>query len=247
MIFRTADLGSDKAASYMEVGHESNPAMGWRGLRMSIDREGLIRPQLRALIAAAAGRDLHILLPLVTTADEIDAARGIIDKELDRRRRRDRPLPTRVLVGAMIEIPAAAWRVQHIAQKVDFLSLGGNDLAQFFFAADRDSERVSNRYDPLHPGFLSFLKHVSDQANAAGKPLCYCGEQAADTVMAMALIGIGVTRLSVPSTSIGPLKRMIRTLRASDLSDWIVPRLGQTSQSLRADLSAYAERTRVVL
>ena len=240
VIFRTADLGSDKAADYMKAPRESNPAMGWRGLRMSIDREGLIRPQLRALLGAAQGRELNILLPLVTTAEEITRAREIIDKEKERRIRRELALPSKINIGVMIEIPAAAWRVEQIAPMVDFLSLGGNDLAQFFFAADRESERVANRYDPMHPGFLSFLKMVAEKANHAGKPVCYCGEQAADPLMAMALLGLDILRLSIPASSIGPIKKMIRSLDLNDLAAWIEPRLASPAETIREDMREYA-------
>ncbi len=239
VIFRTADLGSDKAASYMVVSREANPAMGWRGLRMSIDREGLIRPQLRALLEAAAGRELNILLPLVTTKEEIEAARAIIDKEIDRRVRKKLQLPTIVNVGAMVEIPAAAWGLEHIAPLVDFLSLGGNDLAQFFFAADRESDRMAGRYDPLHPAFLTFLRMSARKANAADKPLTYCGEQAADPLMAMALMALGIHRLSVPASAVGPLKKLIRSLDLQDLTAWLEPRLASSKASLREDLTAY--------
>ncbi|MBD0427854.1 phosphoenolpyruvate--protein phosphotransferase [Aquisalinus flavus] len=247
IVFRTADLGSDKAATYMKMSHEANPAMGWRGLRMSIDREGLIRPQLRALIAAAEGRELNILLPLVTTSDEIVQARAIIDKEIERRKRQDKPLPSAIKLGAMIEIPSAAWRVEHIAPLVDFLSLGGNDLAQFFFAADRESDKLTGRYDPLHPAFLSFLKMIADKANLANKPICYCGEQAADPLMAMALMALDIQRLSVPASSIGPLKKMIRSIDLNELVAWLEPRLQSSKQTLRDELLEYAYRNGVAL
>ncbi len=239
VVFRTADLGSDKAAPYMNVSRESNPAMGWRGLRMSIDREGLIRPQLRALLAAGANRELNILLPLVTIREEIIAAREIIDKEIDRRVRKKLPLPSTINVGAMVEIPSAAWRLEHIAPLVDFLSLGGNDLAQFFFAADRESDRMAGRYDPLHPGFLSFLGMAADKANRAGKPLTYCGEQAADPLMAMALMALDFLRISVSASSVGPLKKLIRALDLNDLTAWLEPRLQSSTHSLRSELQDY--------
>ena len=247
VIFRTADLGSDKAAPYMNVSREANPAMGWRGVRMSIDRQGLIRPQLRALLAAAAGRELNILLPLVTTKDEVLAVRDIIDKETERRTRQQKPLPSKTNIGVMIEIPAIAWGLEHVAPLVDFLSLGGNDLAQFFFAADRESERMTGRYDPLHPGFLSFIGMTSDKANQAGKPLCYCGEQAADPLMAMALLALDIHRLSVPPSSVGPLKKMIQSLDLNHLIAWLEPRLSSSELSLREELRTYAEENAIPL
>ena len=240
IIFRTADLGSDKAADYMRLDRETNPAMGWRGVRMSIDREGLMRPQLRALLSAAGGKELNILLPMVTTAEEVLKAREIIDKEIERARRNDRLLPTKINVGVMIETPAAAWRIDDIARYADFLSIGGNDMAQFFFAADRESARLSNRYDSMHPAFLSFMKMVADKARYSGKTLGYCGEQAADPLMAMALIGIGIYRLSVPAPSIGPIKRVIRAMDVGHFRQWLEPKLALESRSLRPQMLTYA-------
>ena len=212
VIFRTADIGSDKRAGYMVQPHEANPAMGWRGLRVGLDRQGLLRTQLRALIAASEGRTLNVLLPLVTTADEVRAARGVIDKELARRERTGGALPRAVRVGAMIEIPAAAWEARALAEAADFVSIGGNDLAQFFFAADRESERVSGRYDALCEGFLGFVERTIREAEAGGGRVGYCGEQAADPLMAMALATRGLRRLSVTASAVAPLKAMFRTL-----------------------------------
>ncbi|MGV6802502.1 MAG: phosphoenolpyruvate--protein phosphotransferase [bacterium] len=239
VIFRTTDLGSDKAADYMHVSREANPAMGWRGIRMSIDREGLIRPQLRALLSAAAGRDLQILLPMVTSPEEIDQAKAIINKEIDRRKRLRQELPKTIKIGAMIEVPAAGWNVDLIAPKVDFLSLGGNDLAQFFFAADRESERLAGRYDSLHPAFLGFLQLIADKSKLAGKPICYCGEQAADPVVALALAGIGYTKFSVPAIAVGPIKRMLSMMDLPHLQEWLLPKLHQDGPSLRQELVDY--------
>ncbi len=240
VVFRTTDLGSDKAADYMEMEREANPAMGWRGVRMTIDREGLMRPQLRALLAAAAGQHLYILLPFVTTEDEVITAREIIDKEIERRRKNDRLLPEKISIGVMIETPASAWRTEEIARHVDFLSIGGNDMAQFFFAADRESARLSNRYDFLHPSYLDFLRMISAKAKRAEIPLGYCGEQAGDPLMAMSLIGIGITRLSVPAPAVGPIKRLIRAMDVKDFSSWLAPKIELAKVSLRPSIMTYA-------
>ena len=145
----------------------------------------------------------------------------------------------KILIGAMIETPAAAWNIKWIAERVDFLSVGGNDLAQFYFAADRDSERVQRRYDPLNPGFLSFLKHTIDGANAASAPLSYCGEQAADPVAAAALIGVGVRQFSVPAPAVGPFRRLIRSINASEISAWMDTQLASPSETIREPLLTY--------
>jgi phosphotransferase system enzyme I (PtsP) len=239
VVFRTADLGGDKTATYMKRGHELNPAMGWRGIRMAVDRPGILRPQIRALLSAAADRDLYILFPMITLASEITFARQLLAKEIDFRRKRAQKLPAAVKVGAMIETPAAAWRLCEIASNVDFLSVGGNDLAQFYFAADRDSELTQRRYDPLEPGFLSFMKVVVEKAEKARAPLSYCGEQAADPVMAAALIAIGVDRFSIPATAVGAFRRLVRSVSRDDLAEWLMPRLEREGGSVRRELSLF--------
>ncbi len=239
VVFRTADLGGDKAAAYMNVEREGNPAMGWRGLRLAIDRPGIIRPQLRALLGAAEGRNLCLMFPMVTLPAEVDAAKALLDLEIALRERRGRALPRSIKLGAMIEIPAAVWQLEAIASRTDFLSVGGNDLAQFFFAADRESERVQRRYDPLEPVFLDFVRLLVSKASAAGKPLSYCGEQTADPLIAAALIGLGLRRLSVPASAVGPFRRLIRSLDAGALENWLKTALVASPGSLRAPLSAH--------
>ncbi|MEM8936952.1 MAG: phosphoenolpyruvate--protein phosphotransferase [Pseudomonadota bacterium] len=239
IIFRTADIGGDKTAAYMEDSVDVNPAMGWRGLRMAVDRPGILRPQLRALIAASAGRSLSLMFPMVTLPQEIDDARDLLNREIERAKRSDQALPKEILIGAMIETPSAAWRVEILAEKVDFLSVGGNDLAQFYFAADRDSERVQRRYDPMNPGFLGFLKTTVEKAKSSGVRLSYCGEQAADPVTAAALLGLGVVEFSVPAVSVGPFRRMIRSLRVEEASQWLESRLKEPARSLREPFTAF--------
>ena len=246
VIFRTADIGGDKTAAYMELSREGNPAMGWRGLRMAVDRPGMLRQQLRALLAAAADRDLHVMFPMVTLASEIDNARALLDREMERVRRRGASLPKRVIIGAMIETPAAAWNISGLADKVDFLSIGGNDLAQFYFAADRESERVQRRYDPMNPGFLNFLKHAVSNANAIGVSPSYCGEQAADYVTAAALVAVGIREFSVPASSVGAFKRLIRSLDASDAAAWLSKRFAAPVDSLRDEFEAYLSKKGVL-
>ncbi len=247
VIFRTADIGGDKTASYMDHGKELNPAMGWRGLRMAVDRPGLIRPQLRALLAAAANRTLYIMFPMVTLAEEIDDARALLDREIERAERQNKALPNDIKIGAMIETPAAAWRVGQIAEKVDFLSVGGNDLAQFYFAADRDCERVQRRFDPMNPGFLSFLRDCAVKAAKTEAPLSYCGEQASDPVMAAALLGLGITNFSMPATAVGPFRRMTRSLNAGHISQWFDEILPQPRESIREEFTAFLRVNSVVV
>lgn len=239
VVFRTADLGSDKRASYMTGPRESNPAMGWRGLRMSLDREGLMRTQIRALITAAGERPLHFMFPLVATCHELVVAKAVVAKEVERYERRTGHRPE-IHIGAMIEIPSAAWQIKDIAAEADFLSIGGNDLSQFFFAADRETDAVSSRYDPLSPPFVSFLMRTVKEARAAGKPVGYCGEQGADPLMALALIAIGVENLSLPANGIGPLKAMIRSLTFNTLRDKVLELIKTGKPTMRAELRAWA-------
>jgi phosphotransferase system enzyme I (PtsP) len=239
VVFRTADIGGDKTAAYMDHGNEVNPAMGWRGVRMAVDRPGMIRPQLRALLSAAAGRELWVMFPFITLPAEVDDIRALFDREIERARRRQKELPTQIKVGAMIETPAAAWRADLIAEKVDFLSIGGNDLAQFYFAADRDSERVQRRYDPMNAGFLSFLRHTIEKVSRTGTPLSYCGEQSADPVTAAALIGIGVRQFSLPAAFVGPFRRLVRSIDSKAVSDWIASRSAEPHVTLRPALAQF--------
>ncbi|MEO1135304.1 MAG: phosphoenolpyruvate--protein phosphotransferase [Pseudomonadota bacterium] len=239
VVFRTADIGGDKTAPYMDHGDEANPAMGWRGVRMAVDRPGIVRPQLRALLAAAAGRDLWVMFPFVTLTSEVDEIRELLEREIDRARRRNQELPSTIKIGAMIETPASAWRAGLIAQKVDFLSVGGNDLAQFYFAADRDSERVQRRYDPMNGGFLSFLREAVEKVSQTGTPLSYCGEQTADPVTAAALLGVGVRQFSVPAAFVGPFRRLVRSLDTRAVSDWLIANEGAAQASLRPSFTQF--------
>lgn len=239
VIFRTADIGADKMASYMEHWREENPAMGWRGLRLAVDRPGILRPQLRALIAAAAGRSLYVMFPFVTVPEEMDEARKFLDREVERAEKCGQRLPAVIRIGAMIETPASAWYAGIIASRADFLSIGGNDLAQFYFAADRDSARVQRRYDILDPGFLGFLKMTVDKAKAAGVPLSYCGEHATDPVSAAALLGIGITGFSIPSSAAGPFRRLVRSVHAGNLGEWLHARMDLEDGTLRKPFTDY--------
>ena len=247
VIFRTADIGGDKTAPYMDHGNEVNPAMGWRGVRMAVDRPGMIRPQLRALLSAAAGRTLWVMFPFVTLPGEVEDIRKLLDREIDRAKRREKELPNDVKIGAMIETPASAWRADLIAEKVDFLSVGGNDLAQFYFAADRDSERVQRRYDPMNPGFLSFLKNTVEKVSRTGTPLSYCGEQTADPVTAAALIGVGVRLFSLPAAFVGPFRRLVRSLDAKATAAWLDANMTTPQVTLRPAFREYLKAAGVVL
>ena len=239
VVFRTADIGGDKSAPYMKPLREANPSMGWRGIRMTVDRPGMLRTQLRALISAAAGRSLYVMFPLVTLASEIDDARDLLAREIERAEKRKQTLPAEMQIGAMIETPAAAWRADAIGKKVDFLSVGGNDLAQFYFAADRESERVQRRYDAMNPGFLGFMAMTLDRARRAQVPLSYCGEQAVDASTAAALIALGVRQFSLPAAAVGQFRRLVRSIDAAQTHAWLMERLGEDVDSLRPFMMDY--------
>ncbi|MEX6633331.1 phosphoenolpyruvate--protein phosphotransferase [Hyphococcus lacteus] len=247
VVFRTADIGGDKTAPYMDHGNEVNPAMGWRGVRMAVDRPGMIRPQLRALLSAAADQTLWVMFPFITLTAEVDEIKSLLDLEIDRARRHGKGLPKDIKIGVMIETPAAAWRADLIAQKVDFLSVGGNDLAQFYFAADRDSERVQRRYDPMNAGFLSFLKETVEKVSRTGTPLSYCGEQTADAVTAAALIGVGVRQFSLPAAFVGPFRRLVRSLDAAEISAWMEKHSVTPEATLRPSFTQFLKDSGAVV
>jgi phosphotransferase system enzyme I (PtsP) len=243
--FRTLDLGGDKVAAYMPTEREENPAMGWRAVRMGLDRPGLSRYQLRALVRAAEGRLLRVMFPLVAVVDEFHRARELLEKELAWARANGRLGPTRVETGAMIEAPALAWDTAAIAEHADFLSIGTNDLMQFFFAADRGTAKVADRYDILSRPALTFLKHIRDSAGQT--PISICGEHAGRPLEAMAMIGLGFTRLSMPAAGIGPVKRMLMSLNGEDFSKTLTSLLRKGDGDLRNALKDYAKAHGVVV
>ncbi|MGE0741354.1 MAG: phosphoenolpyruvate--protein phosphotransferase [Hyphomonadaceae bacterium] len=238
--FRTLDLGGDKVLPYVTAEREENPALGWRAVRIGLDRPALLRYQLRALINAAAGRRLRIMFPLVTTVAEFDAARALVDRELDWRRKHGGGAPAHVEVGVMVEAPALAWSIPALKGRADFLSIGTNDLMQYFFAADRGNARVSDRYDILSTAALRLLKRIREDAHAAGLQISICGEAAGRPLEALAFTALGFRRLSMPASGIGPVKRLILSLDASAASAAIERMLRRESASIRGELTEFA-------
>ncbi len=221
VIFRTLDLGGDKILPYLTAERERNPAMGWRAIRMSLDRQGLFRYQLRALMTAAAGRELNVMFPLVATPDEFRAARDLAVKELEWARGRGRPVPERMKVGVMVETPALACGLDAILGDADFVSVGANDLFQFFYAVDRENARLSDRYDILDRGFVRLLRDIARSCAQRGVPASVCGEMAGRPLEAAALAALGFPRLSMPPGGIGPVKQSLLQLDAGDLQNVI--------------------------
>jgi len=240
VVFRTLDIGGDKLLPYFRDTEDENPAMGWRALRMALDRPAILRLQLRAMIRAASGRPLHVMFPLVSEVAEFDAARALLDDEVERARRRGDPVPSRIHAGAMLEVPSLYFQLPQLLDRVDFLSVGSNDLVQFLFACDRGNPRVSGRYDVLSPPVLLFLREVVACCDEAGVPVSLCGEMAGEPLEAMALIGLGFRRLSMPPRAIGAIRHMIRMLDTVALESAMAPVYGAADHSVREILRDFA-------
>jgi len=241
VVFRTLDVGGDKVLPYLRQPVEENPALGWRAIRLGLDRPGLLRTQVRALLRATAGGELRLLLPMVSVVGEVDMARALIDRELELLGRRGVAGPTQVLLGVMIEVPALLYDLDALLPRVDFLSVGSNDLMQYFFAADRNNARVSGRYDPLLVASLRVLAAIVEAARRHNRPLSLCGEMAGRPLEAMALIGLGFRAISMAPASVGPVKSMLLSLDAGLLQRWLPGALATTEGNLRASLKRFAE------
>jgi phosphotransferase system enzyme I (PtsP) len=210
--FRTLDVGGDKILPYMRAEPEENPALGWRAIRLGLDRPGLMRSQIRALLQAAAERELRIMFPMVATCAEFDEAKAMIERELTALRRRRHKLPDRVEVGTMVEVPSLLFQLDALVSRVDFLSVGSNDLVQFLFAADRGNRRVADRFDALSAPVLRALMSIVDRAKAGGKPVTLCGELASKPIGALALVALGFRTLSLTPSALGAVKAMLLDL-----------------------------------
>lgn len=240
VVFRTLDIGGDKALPYLESGAEENPAMGWRASRIALDRPAMLRHQLRALIEASGTRDLAVMFPMVAQVAEYEALRDLLDMELERAVRLGRTVPETVRVGVMLEVPALALQLDRLLPQIDFLSIGSNDLVQFLFASDRGNPRLEGRYDALAPAVLKFLGQVADECHSNATPLTVCGEMAGDPLAAMALIGLGYERLSMSAAGVGPVKAMIRSLSLTDLQAYQAGLLHSGAPSIRRHLRDFA-------
>jgi phosphotransferase system enzyme I (PtsP) len=210
VVFRTLDIGSDKVLPYMKPQDEPNPAMGWRAIRVGLDKRGVMRMQLQALIRGAAGRPLSVMFPFIAQFDEFREARQMLVDELAREKKIGHQVPDEVRIGAMLETPSLAFAPKQFFEMADFISIGGNDLKQFFFAADRENERVRKRYDTLNVSFLTFLERVVDRCTETGTTLSFCGEDAGRPIEALCFAAMGIGALSMRPASIGPVKSLIR-------------------------------------
>ncbi|WP_272006862.1 phosphoenolpyruvate--protein phosphotransferase [Roseovarius sp. ZX-A-9] len=239
VVFRTLDIGSDKVLPYMKPTDEPNPAMGWRAIRVGLDKPGVMRMQLQALIRGAKGRALTVMFPFVAQRDEYSAARAEMEKAMERERILGHPLPASVEIGAMLETPSLAFAPDKFYSEVDFLSIGGNDLKQFFFAADRENERVRRRYDTLNVSFLTFLQSIVERCERSGTPLSFCGEDAGRPVEAACLAAMGLRSLSMRPASIGPVKSVLRRTHLGELRDIIDSASTRGDQSVRGAVMDY--------
>ena len=244
VVFRTVDIGGDKAVPYLTseaLEREENPAMGWRALRLALDREGLLKAQARALLEASAGRSLNVMFPMVSEPWEFDAAKAVFDEQLAFLKARRKQLPEAVRYGAMLEVPALAEVLEQLVDRLSFLSVGTNDLTQFLFAADRANPKLAERYDWLSPAILRFLDRVTRGLVGTKIDLGVCGEMGGRRLEALALLGIGFRRLSITPAAVGPIKELVRKVDLQEItgamSDW----LRAPPPSMRAALTEWAE------
>ena len=249
VVFRTVDIGGDKALPYLADVHDEaeNPAMGWRALRLSLERSTLMKAQARSLIEASGGKVLRVMFPMVSEPWEYEEARALFEEQVEWARHSHRKLPSRIEFGAMLEVPSLAEMLDQLLPRVDFLSVGTNDLTQFLFAADRSDPRLAERYDWLSPAILRFLKRVLDAAREAKVPVRICGEMAGRPLEAMALIGLGAENFSITPAGVGPVKAMVRSLDAAAVRSRLEQLLQSPPKDMRRTLTDWARRHSVTL
>lgn len=241
--FRTLDIGGDKILPYMRTGEEENPALGWRAIRIGLDRPGLLRAQLRSMLKAAKDHDLRVMFPMVATVDEFDRAKAIVEREIHHLERYGHGLPKSIKLGVMIEVPSLLFEIDEISKRADFLSVGSNDLMQFLFAADRENPMMAARFDPLSPACLRALKTIADAGTRAQIPVTLCGELGGRPIEAMTLIGLGYRSLSMSPASIGPVKAMLIELDAASIAGHLETLLDQSNgiATLRPQIESFAQ------
>jgi len=241
--FRTLDIGSDKVLPYMTRVEEDNPALGWRAIRIGLDRPGLLRSQLRGLLRAGSGREMRIMFPMIATLEEFEAAKSFVENELAHLRQHGRAPPSDLKLGIMVEVPSVLWQLDEICRRVDFLSVGSNDLVQYLYAADRDNKRVATRFDFLSAPVLNVLRLIAGKARAAATPLTLCGEIGGKPLESMVLLALGYRGLSMSAASIGPVKAMVLATKLSEAEDFVATLIKEATggQSLRDKLRKFAK------
>ncbi|WP_240002330.1 phosphoenolpyruvate--protein phosphotransferase [Oleisolibacter albus] len=240
VVFRTLDVGGDKSLPYFPDLDEENPALGWRAIRIGLDRPAMLRKQLRAMLRAAAGRPLRLMFPMIAIVPEFDQARRVLDLELDRLVRDGLPPPATLKVGVMMEVPSLLFQLDGLLPRIDFMSIGSNDMFQYLFAADRGNPAMNNRYDLLSPAMLTVLRTLARRCDEAGVDLSLCGEMASRPLDAMALLGVGLRRLSVSPPAFFDIKAMVRSVDVGELARYMDHLLVRHDRSLREWLRAYA-------
>jgi len=240
---RTLDIGNDKRLPYFETPQESNPALGWRGLRISIEWQDLLRVQLRAALRASAHGPLRVLLPMVTSIEEVQAARGIFEEVKRQLTGQGHEVAPQVPLGLMVEVPSTVLVLQDLLAKADFVSVGTNDLVQYLLAVDRDNPWVAKIYDPQHPAVWRALSLVAEAANATGKPCSVCGEMAGDYATALLLMGLGYDSVSVVPQFLSEVKLAVRETPHAEARDLATEAIRQVnSEGLGRVLAQARER-----
>ena len=247
--FRTLDIGSDKILPYMDKVEEENPALGWRAIRIGLDRPALLRSQIRAMLRAGSGRDLRIMFPMIAAIEEFRQAKAVVDQEIAYLARYNHALPADLKLGIMLEVPSLLWQLDEICAMVDFVSVGSNDLMQYLFAADRDNTRVATRFDTLSPPVLRAMKMIADKTRAHGTPLTLCGEMGGKPLEALVLIALGFRGLSMSPASIGPVKAAVLATDLSEVERFVVDLVERIDggRSLREPIRAFAEQQGIPL
>lgn len=240
IVFRTLDIGSDKVLPYFQNREEQNPAMGWRSIRIALDRRALLRSQIRAFIRASQGKELRVMFPMISDLNEFIDAKKTLQIELERERQKGGILPSSVKVGTMLEVPSLIFQLEELVKVVDFISIGTNDLAQFLFATDRGNPMIWDRYDSLSPAFLKALKYINDICKRAGVSCSVCGEIAGRPLEALALVGLGYTSLSMAPSSLGAVKAVVRSMNQAQVEEYLLTQLNSPSPSIREKLKSYA-------
>lgn len=240
VIFRSFDIGGDKQVPYIQAGEEENPAMGWRASRIGLDRPVILRQQFRAMVRAAAGETLAVMFPFIAEIAEFDAMKTLLQKEITRAREEGITPPSSIEYGTMLEIPSLLFQLPELLERVDFISIGSNDLLQFLFACDRGSSRVGGRYDPLNPIVMRAIMSVCKMAEDYKVEVGFCGDMSSRPLDAMALIACGIRSLSMPPAAIGAVKAMVRTLEVRHIRSFLDYICTEPRHSLRLQLERFA-------
>ena len=240
VIFRSLDVGSDKLLPYWAGLNEDNPAIGWRSIRITLDRRAILRKQIKAFLTAAANKELNVMFPMISDLAEFEEAKETVLLELEKEKKCKRPIPSKVNIGLMVEVPSIVYELDDVLEKADFISVGTNDLAQFVYACDRGNPRLTERYDVLSAPFLRIMSEIVTKANKHKVYCSVCGEMASNPIEAMTLIGLGYRNLSSSGASYGKVKSMIRSINVKEVSDYVQTLLKSTQRTLRPQLIAYA-------